>query len=65
MYQHLSTPGALDFAFVNGDSDIKLFPEGDDNDDGTDADFLVMMLLTRTWMKLPALLCTTLLMIPM
>ena len=39
MSQRLSTTEVLNFMFVDDDSDLELFPEGDDNDDGTDANF--------------------------
>ena len=39
MSQRLSTTEALNFVFVDNDSDLELFPEGYDDDDGTDTNF--------------------------
>ena len=39
MSQRLSTTEALNFVFVDNDSDLELFPEGADDDDGTDTNF--------------------------
>ena len=39
MSHRLSTTEALNFVLVDDDSDLKLFPEGYDDDDGTDINF--------------------------